>query len=97
MFSSRDVTFFRSRDVGHFWKALAMSQARTTFPFSQQNSLNTLEAMESHLEADAEGWVLTASFSDAQLGIWGGKRTLQVTARFSSELTSYFFTFSDLM
>lgn len=85
MFSSRDVIFFHSRADGPFWKALAVSQACTTFPFSQQNPLNTLEAMESHLEAEAEGWVLTASFSDAELGIRGEKRTLQVTARFSSE------------
>lgn len=44
-----------------------MSQACTTFPFSQKNSLNTLEAMESHLEAEVEEWVMTASFSDAEL------------------------------
>lgn len=29
-----------------------MSQLCSAFPFSQKNSLNTLEAMESHLEAE---------------------------------------------
>lgn len=67
MLSSRDVFFFHNRGVGHFWKALTMSQSCTAFPFSQKNSVNTLEAMESHLEAEVERWVMTASFSDADL------------------------------
>lgn len=66
-----------------------MSQACTTFPFSQKNSLNTLEAMESHLEAEVEGWVMTASFSS---GVINGLSN--VTARFLSELIHYFFTFN---
>lgn len=53
-----------------------MSQACPAFPFSQKNSLNTLEAMESHLEAEVEGWVMTASFSDAGLWKQDNKQTL---------------------
>lgn len=71
-----------------------MSQACSTFPFSQKNSLNTLEAMESHLEAEVEGWVMTAHSltQSSEDGVIHGLSS--VTPRFLSELIHYLFTFN---
>lgn len=67
-----------------------MSQACPAFPFSQKNSLNTLEAMESHLEAEVEGWVMTASFSDAGLWKQDNKQTLRCQSKIFVRINALF-------
>lgn len=71
-----------------------MSQSCTAFPFSQKNSLNTLEAMESHLEAELkDGLGLPGSVvQSSEDGLGNGLSN--VTARFYSQLNPVFLYFS---